>query len=101
MPPQTALCAPLKVNSKGEDVMNKDQIREKLTSIFRDVLDDDTVVLTPQTTADDIEDWDSANHINIVVATEAAFGVRFKSAEIEELSNVGEFIEMIERKMAT
>ena len=80
--------------------MDKREITEKLTGIFQDVFDDEAIVLTPETTAEDIEDWDSANHINIVVATEAAFGIKFKSAEIEELNNVGDFIAMIERKLA-
>jgi len=80
--------------------MDKKEITEKLTAIFQEIFDNDTIALKPDMTAADIEDWDSVNHINVVVATEAAFGIRFKSAEIEDLSNVGEFISMIERKLA-
>jgi acyl carrier protein len=79
--------------------MEESAIYQKLTGIFRDVFDDETLVLRPDMTAEDVEDWDSANHINIVVATEAAFGIKFKSAEIEELKNVGEFVAMIEQKL--
>jgi acyl carrier protein len=45
-----------------------------------------------------VPDWDSFNHINIVVATEAVFKIKFKSAEIEELKNVGEFVQLIQRR---
>ncbi len=78
--------------------MTQTDIYVKLTSIFRDVLDDDELVLTPDLTANDVDAWDSFNHINIVVATEAAFKIKFKSAEIEELKNVGDFVNLIEEK---
>lgn len=75
-------------------------IYEKLTGIFRDVFDDESIVLSPEMTADDVAEWDSANHINIVVATEEAFGIRFKSAEIEELKNVGDFVALVKGRLA-
>ena len=80
--------------------MNTQQIYSALTSIFRDLFDDDTIVLTPETNAGDIEDWDSFNHINLIVAIEAKFGIKFKTAELEELHNVGHLVHMIERKLA-
>lgn len=80
--------------------MDRHAILDKLTAVFRDIFDDDTIVISLETTAKDIEEWDSANHINIIVATEALFGIRFKSAEIEELHNVGEFVALIERKLS-
>jgi acyl carrier protein len=69
-----------------------------LTEIFREILDDDTIVLTTDTTADDVDGWDSFNHINILVAAESRFHVKFKTAEIEELKNVGEFVQLIAQK---
>lgn len=79
--------------------MNNSEILEQLTDIFRDVFGDDSLVLTPQMTADDVEEWDSFNHINIVVATEIRFGIKFKTAELEKLKNVGEYLELISQKL--
>ena len=69
--------------------MTDERIFEQLTEIFRDVLGDESIVLTPNLKAKDIENWDSANHISLVAGAEAAFGVRFRTAELEELRNVG------------
>jgi acyl carrier protein len=80
--------------------MDDKPIYEKLTEIFRDILDDEHIVLTPKTTAQDILEWDSVNHINIVVAVETKFGIKFKSAEIEKLKNVGEFATLIKQRLA-
>jgi acyl carrier protein len=78
--------------------MQQSEIYAKLTQVFRDILGSDTLVLRPELTATDVPDWDSFNHINIVVATEAAFKIKFKSAEIEELKNVGEFVQLIQKR---
>jgi acyl carrier protein len=80
--------------------LNEEIIYAKLTEIFREIFDDDTLKLTANTTASDIPDWDSANHINITVASESAFGIRFNSSELEELHNVGELVATIKRKTA-
>jgi len=79
--------------------MDHAQILEQLTDIFRDVLSDDGLVLTPEMTAADVPQWDSFNHINIVVAAEVRFGIKFKTAELEELKNIEEFVALIERKL--
>ena len=79
--------------------MDKVDIYKKLTGIFRDVLDEDDLVLTPELTAANVRGWDSLNHINIVVAAEAAFRIKFKSAELEDLKNVGELVSLIEVKL--
>lgn len=79
--------------------MEENAIYAKLTEIFRDIFDDDDIVLTPETTAADIPEWDSFNHVNIMVACEAAFGIRFKGSELEELRNVGELVHVIEQKL--
>jgi acyl carrier protein len=75
------------------------QILAELTEIFRDVFDDDAIVVTNQTTAPDVEGWDSFNHINLVIAVENRFHIRFQVAEIEELRNVGELARLIEKKL--
>ena len=81
--------------------MTEADIYEKLTEIFQDIFDDDSIVLTAETSADDIAEWDSFNHVNITVASEAAFGVRFKSSELEDLQNVGELVRLIQAKGLT
>jgi acyl carrier protein len=69
-----------------------------LTDLFREILDDDRLVLTADTSAADVPGWDSMNHITIVVEAERRFGVKFRTSEIEELHNVGEFVALIEKK---
>jgi acyl carrier protein len=71
-----------------------------LNEIFRQVLDDDTISLTPSMTAEDVEGWDSMNHIFIVVEIEKRFGVKFQAAEMEELKNVGELAALVRDKAA-
>jgi acyl carrier protein len=80
--------------------MDEQKISRELTVIFQQVFDDDNIVLTPDTTADDIQDWDSVNHITLIVATESHFKIKFRSAELEEMKNVGDFIRTIARKLA-
>jgi acyl carrier protein len=79
--------------------MDQKRIYETLNEIFRDVFDDDSIVLTPTTNADDIPGWDSLKHINISVAAENAFRIRFKSSELEELRDIGSLVAVIERKL--
>lgn len=78
--------------------MTQAEILNGLTAIFRDIFDDEQLTLTPETTADDVEQWDSFNHINILVAAEARFGIKFNTAEIEGLKDVGELAALIARK---
>lgn len=70
----------------------------KLQDICREVFEDPSLSLTPETTADDVPNWDSFNHLNIVAAVEQRFHVRFRTSEIERLKNVGDFVEMIDAK---
>jgi acyl carrier protein len=76
------------------------EIYEQLTEIFRDLFDDDTLVLRPDITAADVPGWDSFNHVNLIVAVETRFNIKFKTAEIEGLRNVGHLVEVIESKLA-
>ena len=78
--------------------MNNEEILEKLTAIFKDELDNDDIVLTNETTAEDIEEWDSLSHIQLIVAIEKAFKIRFTSSEIQSWNNVGEMISSLESK---
>ena len=70
-----------------------------MTEIFRELFADDYIVLTPETTADDIDGWDSFNHISVIVAVETRLGVKMTTSEIEGLSNVGALVAAIERKI--
>ena len=79
--------------------MTIEEIYNRLTQIFRDVLEDDTIELKPETTADDIEAWDSLTHIQLIVSAEQDFGVRFTSREIMKWKNVGEWVCCIEEKL--
>ncbi len=78
--------------------MNEQEILSNLTDILRDVLDDPQFDVTPETAAKDHPEWDSFNHINIVVASEMRFGIKFHALEIDALRNVGDFVGLIARK---
>lgn len=77
-----------------------ERIYATLTEIFRDVFDRDDVVPTAAMTAADVPEWDSLTHIRLMVAVEAAFGVRFTSGEIASLPDVGSLVALIEGKTA-
>jgi acyl carrier protein len=74
-------------------------ILDELTPVFRQVFDDDAITLTRQMTADDIDAWDSLSHMNLVVAVEMKFKVRFALGELQKLKNVGELADLVEKKM--
>jgi acyl carrier protein len=78
--------------------MERTEIFEKLNEIFCDVLDLDEIELTDSTCADDIEEWDSLSHIQLIVAIEKAYGIKFSSLEIMKLKNVGEMVDSIMSK---
>ena len=74
-------------------------VTEELTEVFREVFDDDSIQLTPELTADDVEGWDSLSHVNLIIAVEMKFGVEFTQKEIRSFANVGEMIACIEGKL--
>ncbi len=74
-------------------------ILEQTNEIFKDVLDNEEINLTPATTADDIDEWDSLSHIQLIVALEKHFKIRFTTAEITSYKNVGEMCEGIKQKL--
>ena len=75
--------------------MTRQEVLEKLNGIFQEEFDDDAIRLTDATTADDIEDWDSLAHIDLIVAIENAFNMKFKMSEVTGMKNVGEMADII------
>ena len=80
--------------------MQQQEIYAQLTSIFHDVFDDDTLVLTPELTSASVPEWDSFNHINMIVAVEARLKIKFQTAELESMQTVGHMVGLIEKKLA-
>lgn len=79
--------------------MDQKEILNQLHKIFHDVLNDESIVLTNETTAEDVDDWDSLNHIMLVVAIEKHFKLKFTSNEILSWKKIGEMINCIEGKI--
>lgn len=75
--------------------MSRAEIYERLNEVFQDVFDDEDITVNDATTADDIEDWDSLEHINLIVAVENAFGMKFNMGEVNTMKNVGEMVDII------
>ncbi len=74
-------------------------VKENLQDIFRRIFDDDSILLFDEMTADDIEDWDSLMHIDLILEIEKVFSIKFTTEEVLKTSNVGEFIRLIENKI--
>ena len=74
--------------------------QEKLQEVFRDVFDDEEIIIDVDTTADTIDAWDSLTHVQLIVAVEKEFAVKFSTVEIMKMKNVGEFIDLINKKLA-
>lgn len=75
--------------------MSREEVFDKLQEIFADVFDDDTLEITEETNSNDIEDWDSLEQINLVVAIEKVFSLKFNMTEVGKLKNVGEMVDLI------
>jgi acyl carrier protein len=69
-----------------------------LNDIFHDIFDDDSIVVTPELTASDIPEWDSLNHIKLMLTVQKVFKIKFSAAEISNLKNVGELADLIRGK---
>lgn len=80
--------------------MTAEDVYAELNEIFRDTLDDPTIQIDATTTANDIPEWDSFNHINLVVGIELKFDVKFSSYEVERLENIGDMVNLIMSKLA-
>ncbi len=79
--------------------MERKEIFEKLTEIFRDVMDNDEIVLEENTTAEDIEEWDSLAHVQLIEKIESVFGLKFSAKEMMSWEDVGEFVDSIAAKL--
>jgi acyl carrier protein len=80
-------------------MMEQGQIYSRLTKIFEDVFDEDSIVVTPELSANDVDTWDSLTHIRLVLTVEKAFKIKFSTAEVGMLQNVGDLVRMIEGKL--
>lgn len=78
--------------------MTREEIFKGLNEVFSDVFDED-IIVNDNTTADDIEDWDSLEHINLIVAVENKFGIKFNIGEVNKMKNVGEMVDLILSKL--
>lgn len=77
--------------------MTRAEIFEKLTAVFKDVFDDETITIGETTTAEDIEDWDSLTHIMLLSAVEDEFDIKFDMKAVQGLKDVGAMADLIER----
>ena len=80
--------------------MTREEIYADLNEVFRDVFDDESITVTDETTADDIDDWDSLEHINLIAAVEQQFGIKFNMGQIVTMKNVGEMVTIIESQIS-
>lgn len=80
--------------------MTSDEIDTRLTDIFREVFDDPAMTLRPDMTARDVAGWDSGRMVEILMATEEAFGITFTTREVDALARVGDLADTIARKRA-
>lgn len=75
--------------------MKREEVYERLTEVFRDVFDDEEIELTDSTTSDDIEEWDSLEHVNLIITVEQEFHIKFTMGEITGMKNVGAMVDII------
>ena len=75
--------------------MSREEVFARLTDVFRDVFDDDSIVLSDDTTAADVEGWDSVEHFNLISEVESMFKLRFQMREVSGMKNVGELVNII------
>lgn len=79
--------------------MTREEIFDGLNEVFRDVFDDEGITVTDSTTSEDIDDWDSLEHINLIVAAEKKFGMKFTMGEVTSMKNVGEMVDIISQRV--
>ena len=79
--------------------MDRDAVRLKIQELLRDILDDDEIVLTDDMTASDVVDWDSTNHVRLIVALEEDLGIRFETEEITAPESVGQLVDLVASKL--
>jgi acyl carrier protein len=79
--------------------MDEAQIYSRLAVVFNDVFDDETIEITPQLAAKDVDGWDSLTHIRLILSVEKAFKIRFTTAEVGNLANVGDLVALIRARV--
>ena len=75
--------------------MTREDVYERLNGVFQEVFDDETITVSDQTTAEDIEDWDSFEHINLIVGVEEEFSFKIPMGKAVNMKNVGEMVDII------
>ena len=78
--------------------MDEPQIYSRLTQIFEDVFDEDSIKVTPGLTAKDVDGWDSLTHIRLILTVERAFKIKFSTSEIGKLESVGDLVALIKAR---
>ena len=84
---------------RKRSVMTREEVLEKVNEVFRDVFDNESIVVNDSTTANDIEDWDSLNHITLISSIASEFGINFAMKDIVGFQNVGDMINCIMEKI--
>lgn len=79
--------------------MEMQEVKQKLQEVFQEIFDDDTLVISEETTAEDIEDWDSFAQIGLIMEIEKRFQLKFQLGEVSELKNVGDMLVLISKKI--
>jgi acyl carrier protein len=79
--------------------MDEPQILARLTEIFRDVFDDDSIKIVPELSAKDVDGWDSLTHIRLILTIERAFKIKFSTSEIQHIQNAGDLVGLIEARV--
>lgn len=78
--------------------MSREEIYERLNNVFRDIFDDDSITVNDNTTAADIEDWDSLTHISLIAAVEDEFDIKFQMKDVIAMKKVGDMVDIIEEE---
>lgn len=79
--------------------MSREGIFEKLNAVFREVFDDETIIVNDETTSSDIDDWDSLTHISLIAAVEEEFGIKFQMKDVISMKKVGDMVDIIEEEI--
>ena len=100
---RTLVAALIRITGKTERIkyqdMTREELFEKITEIFREEFDDDSLVIVDETNAADIEDWDSLAQVELIMTMEKEFNMKFNIKEVRELKNVGEMADLIMSKL--
>ena len=79
--------------------MDNSEILTKLQPVFQEVFDEDDLLVTPQMTADDVDEWDSLSNVRLMISIEVEFGIKVKASEVANLSHVGLLVDLISKKL--